>query len=120
MRDYTSQIELRVTHTGNDDLQARVTRLGLDFALMTNWTSFVAVSQNVVNENPGSASNANVPLPMPAGVGPHAYGEILAGQSGGFGGAPAPEPNAIALFALLAALAALALLARRARIGGAQ
>jgi Ca-activated chloride channel family protein len=115
MRDYTSPVELRVTHASNDDLQARVTRLGLDYALMTNWTSFVAVSQNVVNPNAGSAANADVPLPMPAGVGPSAYGEI--GQ--GFGGAPAPEPGELALFALLLVIAIVTLISRRARTGGA-
>ncbi|MBI3438543.1 MAG: VWA domain-containing protein [Proteobacteria bacterium] len=117
MRDYTSPAEVRITHANNDDLQARVTRLGLDYALMTNWTSFVAVSQNVVNPNAGSAQDADVPLPMPAGVGPNAYGETVGGSS--FGGAPAPEPAELALFALLLAIAAAMFVARRARIGGA-
>ena len=36
---------------------------------MTQWTSFVAVSETVVNPNPGSARDADVPLaPMVEGV----------------------------------------------------
>ena len=114
MRDYTSPAELRVTHADNDALQARVTRLGIDYALVTQWTSFVAVAEEIVNPNAGSARDADVPLPMPAGVGPNAYGE-MAMQGGGFAGAPAPEPAEWALLAVLAALAAGFVLFRRRR-----
>lgn len=98
MRDYTSPAELRTLRLSESELQERVTQLGLDFALVTDWTSFVAVSRRIVNANPGSAQNADVPLPMPAGVGPGAYG--LGGEQ--FGGASAPEPGFMALLLLLA------------------
>jgi hypothetical protein len=56
-------------------IEERVTALGLAHSLMTQWTSFVAVSEAVVNPNPGSARDADVPLPMVNGVGPKAYGQ---------------------------------------------
>lgn len=108
MRDFTSPEELRTVHATNNELQDRVTRLGLDYAVVTNWTSFVAVSQRVVNHDVNATRDANVPLPMPAGVGPNAYGDISAPQSTGGGtffGAPAPEPSEYSLLALLLALA---------------
>lgn len=93
MRDYTSPAELRVTSLNEQQIEQRVTELGLQFALVTDWTSFVAVSRRVVNENPNAARDTDVPLPMPAGVGPAAYGE--------FGGASTPEPGMLALLALM-------------------
>ncbi len=101
MRDYTSPSELRTLSLNEQQLQERVTQLGLNFALVTDWTSFVAVSRRVVNANPNSAQNADVPLPMPAGVGPEAYGMSPAG----FGGASTPEPGFYVLMALMLLLA---------------
>ncbi len=97
MRDYTSPAELRTVQLNAQQLEARVTELGLAFALVTDWTSFVAVSRRVVNTDPASAQSADVPLPMPAGVGPEAYGMTPAG----FGGASTPEPSFYALLAML-------------------
>lgn len=97
MRDYTSPAELRTLQLNTAQLEERVTALGLEYALVTDWTSFVAVSRRIVNSDPNSARNADVPLPMPAGVGPEAYGMSPAG----FGGASTPEPGFYALMALL-------------------
>ncbi|MEZ6023712.1 MAG: hypothetical protein R3C16_09955 [Hyphomonadaceae bacterium] len=82
MRDYVAPSDLRASELDQPELEARVTQLGLDFALVTDWTSFVAVSRRVVNDNPNAAANADVPLPMPEGVGPGAYGEqaLMMGQ----------------------------------------
>ncbi len=117
MRDYTTTpTALRTLPLSTSELQERVTQLGLDYALVTDWTSFVAVSRRVVNENPDAARNADVPLPMPAGVPAEAYGEVMMPAT--FGGASAPEPGFYALLALLAALALLGFrgeLARRMR-----
>lgn len=107
MRDYTGPAELRTLGMSESQLQERVTQLGLDFALVTDWTSFVAVSRRVVNNNPNATRNADVPLPMPAGVGPGAYGEMQ--MSSTFGGASAPEPSFYALMALLALMGFFAL-----------
>lgn len=106
MRDYTTPTELRTLQLGDGELQERVTQLGLDFALVTDWTSFVAVSRQIVNNDPNAAHNADVPLPMPGGVGPNAYGEMA------FGGSSAPEPGFYALLALLLAFAFMALRGR--------
>ncbi|MEO1459263.1 MAG: VWA domain-containing protein, partial [Pseudomonadota bacterium] len=54
-------------------LKAEVTRLGLEHALATRWTSFVAVSERVVNAQPKVTVDGQVPLPMPDGVPPTAY-----------------------------------------------
>lgn len=112
MRDYTSPAELRTLQLSERELEERVTQLGLDFALVTDWTSFVAVSRRVVNADPGAAANADVPLPMPAGVGPGAYGEMMTPAA--FGGSSAPEPSFYALMALLFALGFFALRRRAA------
>jgi Ca-activated chloride channel family protein len=110
MRDYTTPAQLRTLQLSQDELQERVTQLGLDYALVTDWTSFVAVSRAVVNNNPDAAVSADVPLPMPAGVRAEAYGEMA------FGGSSAPEPGFYALMTLLAALLLLALWRRNAAL----
>lgn len=99
MRDHASPVALRTVRVSERELQERVTQLGLEFALVTDWTSFVAVSQRIVNSDPSSARDAEVPLPMPAGVGPGAFGDLGAV----FGGSSAPEPGLYALIVLLAA-----------------
>jgi Ca-activated chloride channel family protein len=109
MRDYTSPQELRATPASNAQLEQRVTQLGLDFALVTDWTSFVAVSRRVINADPNSAQTADVPLPMPEGVQPEAYGEMQ------FAGSSAPEPAFYALMALLALVMLFGLPRRAAR-----
>jgi len=105
MRDYTSPAELRTLQLDEAQLQDRVTQIGLNYALVTDWTSFVAVSRRVVNTDPSSAHNVDVPLPMPAGAGPEAYGEM---SPAGFGGSSTPEPGFYALMALLLVLAGFA------------
>jgi len=49
------------------DARERVTQLGLDYGLVTQYTSFVAVEQRVVNEN-GALRTYQVPVEMPEGV----------------------------------------------------
>jgi len=74
-----------------DSATAReITQLGLAHALLTEFTSFIAVD-HVVRNPGGAAATVDQPLPLPQGVGNLAVGE-----------APStPEPE----FALLAALA---------------
>jgi Ca-activated chloride channel family protein len=98
MRDYASPAQLRAHSLNESDIEERVTQLGLDYALVTDWTSFVAVSRRIVNADPGASRDADVPLPMPAGVGPNAYGELMSAAQ--FGGASTPEPGFMALVAL--------------------
>ena len=70
MRDLMVPDKLRRSGLSNNQLEGKVTELGLANAIVTQWTSFVAVSQQVVNPDPGSAVAADVPLPMVKGVGP--------------------------------------------------
>ncbi|MGH8445374.1 MAG: VWA domain-containing protein, partial [Solimonas sp.] len=91
-------------------LQRRVTQLGLDHALVTRWTSFVAVSERIYNAHPGDAKDADVPLPQVAGVSERAY----APAATPFTGAAGPEAPAWAGFFALALLAA-GFLRRQAR-----
>jgi Ca-activated chloride channel family protein len=102
----------RDSNRSNEDLQAEVTRLGLEFGLVTRWTSFVAVSEKVVNSAPEDARTVAVPLHRVKGVTDKAYGrtEEKAGLLGGgatasstvlvadagVSGSPTPEPGSIA------------------------
>ena len=49
------------------ELQAQITQLGLDYRLMTQFTSFVAVEDKVVTKN-GQPERMEVPVEMPEGV----------------------------------------------------
>ncbi len=61
------QLVARQIHDPQEATRARITRLGLDYGLVTQYTSFVAVEQRVVNEN-GSLRTYQVPVEMPEGV----------------------------------------------------
>ncbi|TDT74212.1 Ca-activated chloride channel family protein [Litoreibacter halocynthiae] len=74
-----------------------ITKLGLEFSLQTQNTSFVAVSEQTVNTSGHQATLANVPLPMVSGVSKEAYPQPFAGSS-------SPEPQAIIGFLLIAAM----------------
>lgn len=94
-----------------ESLKQQVTGLGLQFALVTKWTSFVAVSEQVYNAAPETAAEAQVPLPPVAGVSPRAYGS----NAPAFVGAAGPEASTWA--GLLVMLAMLAWLWRRQAFG---
>ena len=53
--------------TTRDDLKAQITKLGLDFRLMTPFTSFVAVEEKMVTEG-GAPRRVEVPVEMPDGM----------------------------------------------------
>lgn len=53
--------------TPQKDVEGAVTSLGLEFKLMTQFTSFVAVEERVVNTN-GKVETIAVPVEMPEGV----------------------------------------------------
>jgi len=57
----------------NEDVQAQVTALGLQYNLATKFTSFVAVDETVVNEN-GGVNTVKQPIPMPQNVSNAAIG----------------------------------------------
>jgi Ca-activated chloride channel family protein len=115
MRQMSTPQKFKTTHLSNDELKQKVIDLGLKHSLATRWTSFVAVSQKIVNKNPQNTKDSNVPLPMVKGVGPKAYGkESPMKMAQNFSGSSVPEPATWAGL-LVISLAALALLQHRKR-----
>ncbi len=55
------------TSTPKPAVQAEITQLGLDYRLLTQYTSFVAVEERVVNVG-GKPQRVQVPVEMPEGV----------------------------------------------------
>lgn len=90
-----------------ETLRNEVTDLGLQFSLVTRWTAFVAVSEQIYNAAPQDAVDAAVPLPPVAGVTPRAYGS----SANSFVGAAGPEASVWG--GMLALLLAAGLLRRR-------
>jgi len=93
--------QLRMNEDSDDTIVERVTQLGLDYSLVTRWTSFVAVSEQVVNPDPDLAVDTSVPTAKVAGVGQEAYpGAVV--TTAPHGGYAAPEPATWLGLALLA------------------
>lgn len=84
------------------DTRQQVTQLGLDYSLLTRFTSFVAIHELVRNPT-NSARNVDQPLPLPKGVSNFAVGSR---------NVPEPELN---VMLVLMCLLALAFLWRRTR-----
>ena len=66
----------------SDALRPQITQLGLDYNLLTKYTSFVAIDRRIRNED--GLETVSVPLPLPEGVEDSAVG-------GGFGTAVEDE-----------------------------
>lgn len=89
---------------GGDAQRARITELGLQYKLLTQYTSFLAVDKVVRNTQPLDAPSVNQPSPMPQGVSNLAIGAEVPGT---------PEPATWAGMVMM--LSVLAMLARRQR-----
>jgi Ca-activated chloride channel family protein len=89
-----------------DALKQRITELGLNFALVTPWTAFVAVSEKIYNPNPASTPTLPAPVAQVKGTTERAYGEPAAPitTAAVFTGGGAPEPAALFGLALMALL----------------
>lgn len=102
-----------------DTLKQRITELGLNFALVTKWTAFVAVSEKIYNPSPIDTPTVPVPVAQVKGTTALAYGEpampITAGNV--FSGGSTPEPDAIPGFIVIALLLAGFLIQYRLRTG---
>jgi Ca-activated chloride channel family protein len=85
------------------DTVAEVTKLGLEYHLLTEYTSFLAVDKVVRNARPEDSKTVRQPLPMPDKVSDLAVGESVP---------TSPEPE---LFALLGVAGAIAAWSRRRR-----
>ncbi len=92
-----------------DAVKEEVVALGLDFSIVTQWTSFVAVSERIVNDDPDAAEEVGVPVPMVDGTTTAAYG------GGSFGGTSTPEPTTWLALLLAGATSSLGLRRRRTR-----
>jgi Ca-activated chloride channel family protein len=78
---------------GDDpEIQKEVTELGLNYTILTPYTSFIAVIEEVRNQS-GAADAVDQPLPLPAGVSELAVG----------GYSSVPEPGLTTLLGSLAA-----------------
>ncbi len=73
MREKMVPRPMRTSGLDDAGIEQRVTALGLAHSLVTQWTSFVAVSEKVVNPNPAGSVDADVPLPIVKGVTHKAY-----------------------------------------------
>lgn len=93
--------------TGGDAQKAAITRLGLDYRLLTQYTSFIAVDQ-VVRHPGGPGATANHPSPLPEGV-----SELAVGEPSAFGAAVSSTPEPATWAAMLVVLAVLAAQATR-------
>ena len=56
-------------------MSKEITQLGLKYGLMTNYTSFIAIDEVVV-EKDGKQVTVKQPLPLPEGVSEHAVGKV--------------------------------------------
>lgn len=91
------------TGTARHDHKEEITSLGIRYSLLTAYTSFVAVLEQV--RNTGPAANVDQPLPLPLGVSNYAVG---------CGVTSAPEPElTLLLICALPVAAALCLPRRR-------
>jgi Ca-activated chloride channel family protein len=95
MRLMNTASHLRNPSRSDDEIRRDVTELGLTYSLATRWTSFVAVSQKVVNAEPELAQSADVPLHMVEGVTKYAY------PASNFSGGSTPEPGVLGGLAAL-------------------
>ncbi len=127
MRDLTTPSHMRTSGATDKAIEQAVTKLGLEYSLMSQWTSFVAVSEKIVNERPKASVETSVPLNQVKGVSEYAYPKkpaahplqkaklltqpgyrqtvalntVAPPQSFGFGGSSTPEPGTIGGMILL-------------------
>ena len=96
--------------TGGEAQKAAITKLGLDYSLLTQYTSFIAVDKVVRNPG-GRGATANQPSPLPEGV-----SNIAVGEASALGAAVSSTPEPETWAAMLVVLAVLgAQAARRQR-----
>lgn len=106
--------------------QEEITRLGLDYRLMTQYTSFVAVEEKVTNRN-GIPQRIEIPLEMPHGVSHDGVFGARAERASLFAAmpgkavtaAPAPTVSTAAPSNLDPALTAMVLRFRQGQVPGA-
>jgi Ca-activated chloride channel family protein len=88
---------------GDGALREAITKLGLEYSLLTQYTSFVAVDERIRNTQASDLTTVEQPSPLPQGVSNTAVGGAYVPGS--------PEPQSVG--ALLVTLSMLAMVARR-------
>lgn len=96
LTDYNTDTE------NQDEVKKEVTEIGLNYSMMTPYTSFVAVMDTVRNED-GQSTDVDQPLPLPANVSNLAVGGYTIGS----------EPEDILLLAMALSILSAGLLLRR-------
>ena len=72
-RHRIDQLSDDVQAGSRDDLRPQITQLGLDYNLLTEYTSFVAIDRRIRNED--GLETVEVPLPLPQGTEDSAVGD---------------------------------------------
>lgn len=80
--DYLGSSYTYYREAKDDDYVKKITELGLKYNLMTNYTSFIAIDEQVVNKD-GKTTTVEQPLPIPEGVSDYAVGYDPGELSGG-------------------------------------
>lgn len=101
MNQFSLPVNERAQQRSDAQLQQAVTALGLEFALVSKWTAFIAVSEAIYNDAPAGTQSRRIPLARVAGVSNAAYGQT---NPAAFAGNAAPEPAALAAMLLTGAL----------------
>jgi Ca-activated chloride channel homolog len=91
---------------GGTTFKKQITDLGLQYSLLTQYTSFIAVDQVVRNPNPEHATTVNQPLPLPEGVSTLAVGAEVPST---------PEPSAWLALMVVVGIVVASLVSRRGR-----
>jgi Ca-activated chloride channel family protein len=97
--------------TGGTAQKAAITQLGLDYSLLTQYTSFIAVDKVVRNPG-GEGATAHQPSPLPEGVSNAAVGDASAL---GAAVSSTPEPETWAAMLVVLAVLGAQMARRRAR-----
>jgi Ca-activated chloride channel homolog len=79
-RSWVATLEDERHMGGGQVVEDAITDLGLRYSLLTPFTSFVAVDQEIVNRT-GQATPVRQPLPMPAGVSNLAVGSVAQAEA---------------------------------------
>ena len=82
-RHRIDQLSDDVQAGSRDDLRPQITQLGLDYNLLTEYTSFIAIDRRIRNED--GLETVSVPLPLPEGTEDSAVGNPPLTFGGFFG-----------------------------------
>ncbi len=99
LTDYGTSMEI------DEEVQKEVTEIGLTYSMMTDFTSFIAVTDTIRNQT-GESTDVNQPLALPSHVSNLAVGGYTAGS----------EPEMMLLAVSLAIIMAIGLICRRKKL----